>query len=154
MYGGWRIKGMLKQVKRIMVCLDGSKNSLRGLDAAISLAKQSNATLVGVHSVTKFSPFTAVHVPKIPKKDWSNKVHGIISIAEKKVEKNGISFEPLVIAGNAAGYDLTTFANNPKNKIDHIVIGSRGLGFPKEIFFGSTANFISHKAKAPVTIVK
>jgi hypothetical protein len=60
------------QVKRIMVCLDGSKNSLRGLDAAISLAKQSNATLVGIHSVTKFSPFTAVHTPKIPEKKWSN----------------------------------------------------------------------------------
>ncbi|HEU05230.1 MAG TPA: universal stress protein, partial [Nitrosopumilus sp.] len=38
--------------------------------------------------------------------------------------------------------------------IDHIVIGSRGLSFPKEIFFGSTSTFILHKAKAPVTIVK
>ncbi len=142
------------QVKRIMVCLDGSKNSLRGLDAAISFAKLSKATLVGIHSVTKFSPFTAVHTPKIPKKDWSNKIRGIIGTAEKKAEKNGIILEPVVIAGAAAGYDLTTFANNPKNKIDHIVIGSRGLGFPKEIFFGSTSTFISHKAKAPVTIVK
>ncbi len=142
------------QVKRIMVCLDGSKNSLRGLDAAISLAKQSNATLVGIHSVTKFSPFIAVHTPKIPESDWSNEVRGIIGTAKKKAEKSGISFEPVVIAGAAAGYDLTTFANNPKYKIDHIVIGSRGLGFPKEIFFGSTSTFISHKAKAPVTIVK
>jgi len=49
---------------------------------------------------------------------------------------------------------LTTFANNPKNKIDQIAIGSRGMGFPKEIFFGSTSNFVLHKAKAPVTIVK
>ncbi len=142
------------QVKRIMVCLDGSKNSLRGLDTAISFAKLSKATLVGIHSVTKFSPFTAVHTPKIPEKDWSNEIRGIIGTAEKKAEKNGIILEPVVIAGAAAGYDLTTFANNPKNKIDHIVIGSRGLGFPKEIFFGSTSTFISHKAKAPVTIVK
>ena len=142
------------QAKRIMVCLDGSKNSLRGLDAAISLAKQSNATLVGIHSVTKFSPFIAVHTPKIPESDWSNEVRGIIGTAKKKAEKSGISFEPVVIAGAAAGYDLTTFANNPKYKIDHIVIGSRGLGFPKEIFFGSTSTFILHKAKAPVTIVK
>ena len=142
------------QVKRIMVCLDGSKNSLRGLDTAISLAKHSNAILVGIHSVTKFSPFTAVHTPKIPENKWSNQVIGIMRVAEKKVEKSGISFEAVVIAGAAAGYDLATFANNPKNKIDHIVIGSRGLGFPKEVFFGSTSTFISHKAKAPVTIVK
>ena len=137
-----------------MVCLDGSKNSLRGLDAAIPFAKQSNSTLVGIHSITKFSPFIAVHTPKIPESDWSNEVRGIIGTAEKKAEKSGISFEPVVIAGAAAGYDLTTFANNPKNKIDHIFIGSRGLGFPKEIFFGSTSTFISHKAKSPVTIVK
>jgi len=137
-----------------MVCLDGSKNSLRGLDTAITFAKQSNATIVGTHSITKFSPFIAVHTPKIPESDWSNEVRGIIGTAEKKAEKSGISFEPVVIAGAAAGYDLTTFANNPKNKIDHIFIGSRGLGFPKEIFFGSTSTFISHKAKAPVTIVK
>ncbi len=142
------------QVKRIMVCLDGSKNSLRGLDAAISLAKQSNATLVGIHSVTKFSPFTAVHTPKIPEKKWSNELRGIMGVAEKKVETSGLGFEPVVIEGAAAVYDLTTFANNPKNKIDHIVIGARGLGFPKEVFFGSTSTFISHKAKAPVTIVK
>jgi nucleotide-binding universal stress UspA family protein len=142
------------QVKRIMVCLDGSKNSLRGLDTAIYFAKQSSATLVGIHSVTKFGLFTAVYTPKIPEKKWSNEVRGIIGVAKKKAEKMGISFEPVVIAGAAAGYDLTTFANNPKNKIEHIVVGSRGLGFPLEVFFGSTSTFISHKAKAPVTIVK
>lgn len=36
-----------KMIKKILVPLDGSKNSLRGLDAAISLAKQTNATIVG-----------------------------------------------------------------------------------------------------------
>jgi nucleotide-binding universal stress UspA family protein len=142
------------KLKRIMVCLDGSKNSLRGLDAAISLAKQSKATLVGVNSDTKFSPFIAVHTPEIPEKKWSKEIQRIMATAKRKVGKSRIKFEPVAIAGATAGYDLTTFANNPKNKIDHIVIGSRGLGFPKEVFFGSTANFISHKAKAPVTIVK
>ncbi len=145
---------MVTLTKRIMVCLDGSKNSLRGLDAAISLAKQSKATLVGINSDTKFSPFIAVHTPQIPEKKWSKEVRKLMRVAKKRVEKSKIIFEPVVIAGAAAGYDLTTFANNPKNKIDHIIVGSRGLGFPKEIFFGSTANFISHKAKAPVTIVK
>ncbi len=61
---------------------------------------------------------------------------------------------PVLIGGHTSGIDLTTFANNPGNKIDQIVIGSRGMGFPKELFFGSTSNFILHKAKAPVTVVK
>ena len=137
-----------------MVCLDGSKNSLRGLDTAILFAKQSDAMIVGIYSDTRHGAFTAVHTPKIKEEEWTNETRGIMSIAEKKVEKNNITFEGIVLAGHTAGYDLTTFANNPKNKIDQIVIGSRGMGFPKEVFFGSTSNFILHKAKPPVTVVK
>ncbi|MGI9565722.1 MAG: universal stress protein [Nitrosopumilus sp.] len=74
-------------------------------------------------------------------------------VAQKAAEKNKIKFD-VVLGGHTAGYDLTTFANNPGNKIDQIVIGARGTSFPKELFFGSTSNFVLHKAKAPVTIVK
>jgi len=44
--------------------------------------------------------------------------------------------------------------SKPKNKIDQIIMGSRGIGFPKELFFGSTSNFVLHKGKVPVSIVK
>ena len=140
--------------KRIMVCLDGSKNSLRGLDKAIMFAKQSDGTILGVHSDTSFSAFSAVRAPILPEKKWKKESRGLIQVAKKKVEKNKIKFEGVVIGGHTSGIDLTTFANNPANKIDQIVIGSRGMGFPKELFFGSTSNFVLHKAKAPVTIVK
>jgi nucleotide-binding universal stress UspA family protein len=140
--------------KKIMVCLDGSKNSLRGLDKAISFAKQSDASIIGVHSDTSFSAFSAVRAPILPEKKWKKDVRKIIQDAMKKVEKNNIEFQGVVIGGHSSGIDLTIFANNPANKIDQIVIGSRGMGFPKELFFGSTSNFILHKAKAPVTIIK
>jgi|TARA_B100001105_G_scaffold254574_1_gene250769 nucleotide-binding universal stress UspA family protein len=141
-------------LKKIMVCLDGSKNSLRGLDKAISFAKQSDATILGVHSDTSFSAFSAVRTPILPEKKWKKEIKKIMDVAMKKVEKNGVKYQGIVIGGHISGIDLTTFANNPANKIDQIVIGSRGMGFPKEIFFGSTSNFILHKAKSPVTVVK
>jgi len=140
--------------KKIMVCLDGSKNSLRGLDAAITFAKQSDAVIVGIHSDTSFSAFSAVRAPILPEKRWKKNIKEIILAAKKRVEKNKIEFQGVVIGGHSSGIDLTTFANNPGNKIDQIVIGSRGMGFPKELFFGSTSNFVLHKAKAPVTIIK
>ena len=142
------------QVKRIMVCLDGSKNSLRGLDEAIMFAKQSGATIVGIHSDTSFSAFSAVRTPRLPEEKWTNEVRGLIHVAQEKVEKNKIKFEGIVLGGHTAGYDLVTFANNKANKIDHIVIGARGMGFPKEIFLGSTSNFILHKSRVPVTVVR
>jgi nucleotide-binding universal stress UspA family protein len=137
-----------------MVCLDGSKNSLRGLDVAISSAKQSDATIIGVHSDTSFSAFSAVRAPLLPEEKWAIDVRRLVSVAERKAEKNEIKFEGVVIGGHSSGIDLTTFANNPANKIDQIIMGSRGMGFPKELFFGSTSNFVLHKATAPVTIVK
>ncbi|HUT06111.1 MAG TPA: universal stress protein [Nitrosopumilaceae archaeon] len=140
--------------KKIMVCLDGSKNSLRGLDKAILFANQSDATIIGVHSDTSFSAFSAVRAPILPEKRWKKNVRKIIQVAMKKVEKYNIEFQGIVIGGHSSGIDLTTFANNPANKIDQIVIGSRGMGFPKELFFGSTSNFILHKANAPVMVVK
>ena len=140
--------------KKIMVCLDGSKHSLRGLDAAILSAKQPDAIIIGVHSDTSFSAFSAVRAPILPDKKWKKEIKALISVAKKKVEKNNIEFEGVVIGGHSSGIDLVTFANNPANKIDQIVMGSRGMGFPKELFFGSTSNFVLHKAKAPVTIVK
>jgi nucleotide-binding universal stress UspA family protein len=140
--------------KKIMVCLDGSKNSLRGLDAAITFAKQSDAIIVGIHSDTSFSAFSAVRAPILPEKRWKKNIKEIILAAKKRVEKNKIEFLGVVIGGHSSGIDLTTFANNPGNKIDQIVIVSRGMGFPKELFFGSTSNFVLHKAKAPVTIIK
>ena len=142
------------QNKRIMVCLDGSKNSLRGLDAALKFAKQSDAVVIGVHSDTSFSAFSAVRTPILPEEKWKNEATGLMHVAQKIAEKNKINFEGIVLGGHTAGYDLVTFANNPKNKIDQIVIGTRGMGFPKELFFGSTSNFVLHKAKPPVTIVK
>ncbi len=141
-------------LKKIMVCLDGSKNSIKGLQEAIKLAKQTKSILLGINSVTKFGIFTAIHLPKIPERKWPKDARKIIKDAKTLVEKSDIDFEGVVIAGHTAGYDLATFANNPENRIDQIVIGARGMGFPKELFFGSTSNFILHKAKAPVTIVK
>ena len=41
---------MLKnRFKRILVALDGSANSIRGMNEAISLARQSEATVPGIH---------------------------------------------------------------------------------------------------------
>ena len=141
-------------LKKIMVCLDGSKNSIRGLDKAILFAKQSDAIIIGVHSDTSFSAFSAVRAPILPEKKWKKEAKALMNVAKRKVEKNKIEFKGIVIGGHTSGIDLTIFANNPANKIDQIVIGSRGMGFPKELFFGSTSNFVLHKAKSPVTIVK
>ena len=41
-----------------------------------------------------------------------------------------------------------------RKNFDLVVIGSRGMGAAKEIFLGSTSNYVLHKSKKPVLIVK
>ena len=50
--------------------------------------------------------------------------------------------------------ELAKFANLSKNKIDLVVIGSRGRSSAKELFFGSTSQFVLHKSKPPVLVIK
>jgi len=137
-----------------MVCLDGSKGSIRALRTAILFARQSDATIVGVHSdVSKGSPRTFSN-PKIKEEKWSNEIKKTMQFARDKCKTRSVEFEGVAIAGYNAGNDLARFANNKKNKIEHVVIGSQGTGFPKGTFFGSVSNFVLHKANIPVTIVK
>ena len=140
--------------KRILVPLDGSKNSFRALDEATELAKQCNATIIVLHVITSVGLFTAVRAIKIPENKWSKKTKSFMDLASKKLKRSQVSFEAAVIPGNNAGYDIVLFGNGKRNKIDLIVIGARGISFAREIFLGSTSHFVLHKSKIPVTVVK
>ena len=40
-----------KKISKILVPLDGSKNSIRGLETAITLARSCGATITGIYSI-------------------------------------------------------------------------------------------------------
>ncbi len=77
----------------------------------------------------------------------------IISEAESYCKKNKIKFVGNIVQGNP-GYEIIKISKNKKNKIGLIVIGSRGKGPTTEIFLGSVSNYVIHKSKIPVMIVK
>ena len=140
--------------KRIMVCLDGSKESIRALRTAILFARQSDDKIVGVHSDTSHGSIASFSNSKLKEDKWSKEAKKIMKFAKDKCKTRNVEFEGIVIKGFNAGNDLTTFANNKENKIKHIVIGARGSGFATGELFGSTSNFVLNKAKVPVTLTK
>ena len=82
----------------------------------------------------------------------------LLKNADKFLEKakmyctqNGILFSEKILHGDE-GPKIVKFAHD-KN-FDIIVIGSRGMGSLKEMFLGSTSNYVLHKTKIPVLIVK
>ena len=139
--------------KNILVPLDGSKNSLRGLDLAIALARQSQGIITGIYikqvpGVYALHPlgFLGVNLEKESKK--------ILETAKTRAAKKGILFKGKSFKGADPAFDIVQFAHNKKNHIDLIVIGARGMGFAREIFLGSVSNYVIHKSKKPVLLVK
>lgn len=142
------------KVKRILVPLDGSETSLHSLKHAIDLAKQCDASIIGLHVITDMSLFTAVYAIVVNEDKWPSHVNDFMKEAKNIAEKKNARYEQIVIGGKTAGYDILTFAENKTNAIDLIIMGRRGRSFPKEAFFGSTTNFIIHKSKVPVLVTR
>ena len=139
-----------KKIKNILVPLDGSKNSLRGLDNAISIARACQSTITAVYVIPVYPknifdtliPYF-IHPEKEAKK--------FMSIAKKRAAQKGILLKSKIIHGSPTEeiQDLTK-----SKKYDLIVIGARGLGSIKEAFLGSVSHAIVHKARIPVLVSK
>ena len=143
---------MTIKTKKILVPLDGSKNSIRGLDMAIHIARQSHGTITAL-TVKTVPGIYALH--PLGFLDFYNmtEVKKLLSEAKVRAAKKGIQLTAKAIAGDP-GYDIAKFANNKKNGIDLVVIGARGRGSAKEIFLGSVSNYVLHKSKKPILVVK
>jgi len=137
-------------IKRILVPIDGSKNSLRGLDEAIALARYCDAIIVGLN-VIKVPPGIVLNKKKL--ESGSMKVvEMLMDAAKTKAGRHGIQLNYKIIKGADPGYDIIQYSKKHKN--DLIVIGARGMGGLKEAFLGSVSNYVVHKSKIPVMIVK
>lgn len=135
---------------KILVPLDGSENSMRGLDKAIDIAKASDAEITGFY-VFHLPLVAGIKYTKKMKDDAEEKAIKAIGPAMRKVEQAGAVFK-YKTGGGHAGSQIIDFAE--RNKFDMIIIGARGMGKTKEAFLGSTSNYVMHKTRVPVLIIK
>jgi nucleotide-binding universal stress UspA family protein len=136
--------------QKILVPLDGSKNSIRGLNHAIYLARQCHATITGI-AVIERPPARAFRAIQYPEKQLLKDAENTMAFARRHSAQNGILFERKITFGDP-GYMVVKFAKD--KKFDAIVIGARGRGALKEIFFGSVSNYVLHKSNIPILVVK
>ena len=139
-----------KQIKKIIVPLDGSQNSFRGLDEAIIIARNGHAIITGVY-VTPLSPPASSEQKAYIKDVLLKNASKFMEKAKTHCTQNGILFYEKILHGDE-GPKIVKFTND-KN-FDLIVIGSRGMSSIKEAFLGSTSNYVLHKLQIPVLIVK
>ena len=140
-----------KKILKILVPLDGSKNSIRGLETAITLARSCGATITGIYSIYA-PPHSEFRGVGSVEKALNDKVKKFMEEAKNLAAKNGIVFNEKIAKGEI-GYNIVKMAHG-KGNFDMIVIGSRGRSSTKEMFFGSVSNYVIHTSKIPVVVVK
>jgi len=120
---------------------------MRGFRVALGIAKPSKAKILGLN----ISPMVFVKSQET-KKRISENGEKTVNVAKKLAAKEGIVFIGYVKLHANIGRSIVEFAS--KEHADMIVMGSKGPDPEFNVFLGSVANYVVHKSKIPVTIVK
>ena len=148
-------------ISKIMVGIDGSKESVNAADYAIDIAKRHNAELIAVNVLTsdigyaysspgvESPPLTIREIILLAEdevKKWLNDI-------EEKADKSGIRFRSeIIMAKRSAVSTMLDYAE--EQKIDLIVVGTKGRSGIKKMLLGSVASGLVTYAACPVLIVK
>jgi len=90
---------MVSKIKKILVPLDGSSNSIRGLDTAIHIARQCHATITGLYVVGIAKPRIDEPITS-PDNIFLKHAQKIMKKAKLKAAKKGILFFDRVSYGD------------------------------------------------------
>ena len=138
------------QIKKILVPIDNSSNSIRGLKKAIYLARECGASITAYH-VLELPLRSVIHITNAMLEGGIKKANRIIAKSIKLSDKEEIGVEYKTTSGKP-GPEILKYAQ--KNKFDLIVIGARGLGSGKELLLGSVSSYVIHKSKIPVLLIR
>ena len=117
---------------------------------AIFLARSYDTKLTGIHVLPRV---TKKDLKKLayPEKPLLIEADKIMEFAKNRAAQNGVLFEKKISFGEA-GPMIVNFAKSLE--YDVILIGARGQSALKDIFLGSISNYVVHKSKIPVLIIK
>jgi|TARA_B100001142_G_scaffold73778_1_gene74444 nucleotide-binding universal stress UspA family protein len=138
-------------IKQILVPLDGSKNSERGLDMALDLAGNTNRSIVCLY--VKPTSVNSVKYGELFNDEENRLMRIAFDFAQKECKKHNVKFIDETVTGDAKS-GIVKYANDSSRKIDLLVMGARGRGSVKAAFMGSVSNHVLNKSKIPVLIVK
>lgn len=143
--------------KRILVAVDGSTTSLRGLDEAIRLAKATDARLLIVHVVNALVLETEVaSTAYYQALADSIRAHGsrILEGATLVARERGVPFEQKLVDKIGAHASDEIVAQAKDWHADLIVLGTHGRRGLKRLALGSDAEVVLRHSPVPVLMVR
>jgi nucleotide-binding universal stress UspA family protein len=143
--------------RRILVAVDGSPASNKGLREALRLAKSEEAELCIFHMVNEFYAFAmpeggAVVADLVPALREGGR--RILAKAETAAKKEQVPFRTLLretVGGSAAD---AIVREAKKQRADLIVLGTHGRRGVRRMVLGSDAEQVVRTAPVPVLLVR
>lgn len=140
---------------KVLVPVDGSKNSDRAVTHAIGFIANSKAP-VELHLLNVQLPIVSGGVRMFIKHEDIEAYHqdsgqDALRTAREQLDQAGQAYAHLVRVG-PIGETIAAYAKN--QSCDLIIMGTRGLGAVTGMVLGSVATKVIHLADAPVTLVK
>jgi nucleotide-binding universal stress UspA family protein len=150
-------------ISKILAAVDGSEPSKRAFEHALFLAKECNASLLLVNIVDTFeragsSTFSQrifwnlKELEEITKKIEEGEIETMLRKFESQAKEYGIRDVSTIKQRGNAAEEILKIAD--KEKVDLIVLGSRGLSTAKDFLLGGVSHKVVHHAKCPVTVVR
>jgi nucleotide-binding universal stress UspA family protein len=140
---------------KILIPIDGSPASLRALDFAIGMVNQNPGTSLILLNVQNIPAIALADASAMPP-DWIDAATSEASAkamkdAIGKCEGANVSFKTFTETGEPA---KTIAQVAHEEDIQHIVMGTRGLGGVQGLLLGSVATKVIHLAEVPITLIK
>ncbi len=140
---------------KILVAIDGSKDSGKGAELALGMAKTQGAE-VWLLAVIPAYPGIDLEITARARDSLHNKLSSQAEMSLNKAKElfQGEGFTPkaLLVSSGAIADEIATMAE--QEKMDLIVIGSRGLGATGRFSLGGTAMKIISQAGCSVLVAK
>ena len=151
--------------KRILVAVDGSESSKRASNVAVDIAEKYKAELHVMYAISPPTSQLAYSFPSITLPAQSQSAidayyaqarkigMAIVNEAVAQAAKRSIKAKPELAEGVSSVVE-TIVDHATKDKVDLIVIGSRGLGGFKKLLLGSVSSGVVTHASCPVLVVR
>jgi nucleotide-binding universal stress UspA family protein len=147
----------LLSIRKILVALDGSNPSFNASTYAIDFAKRYDAELIvlSIVSPIPYSQFEYANIGRMKEIETIEKEKSeqyIDKVKQKAIENKVTVKTEVLIKYTSVVKEIVEYAEN--NKVDMIVIGSRGMAGFKKLLLGSVANGVVTYSHCPVLVVK
>ncbi|MFD5853313.1 universal stress protein [Cytobacillus pseudoceanisediminis] len=137
--------------QKILLATDGSEHSKRAAENAIHIAKCSSGSKIEIVYVADPDKAKSETLSNWNSADFGDGRKRRLVEVEKLAKEAGVQYETIVLEGEP-GPCIVDYAN--ENKVDIVIIGSRGRNVLQEFVLGSVSHKVAKRAACPVLIVK